>query len=103
MQTATTDGRTDGHTDVRIDGRMNGRTDSPTFRTNWSHEILGEPKKDSGIFAEKRRRSAQANDKKGDERRLRERSLKRRKAFGRVLMGVRMDRPICDIYWDINR
>lgn len=57
-------GRTDGHTDVRIDGRMNGRTDSPTFRTNWSYEILGEPKKDSGIFAEKRRRSAQANDKR---------------------------------------
>lgn len=44
VQTATTE-RTDG-TYERMDGGIDGRMDSPTFRTNWSHEILGEPKKD---------------------------------------------------------
>lgn len=58
------DGRAYGRTDRRTDGRTDERTDSPTFRTNWSHEILGEPKKDSGIFAEKRRRTARVNDKR---------------------------------------
>lgn len=32
---------------------MDGRMDSPTFRTNWSHEILGEPKKDRAAFLRK--------------------------------------------------
>lgn len=37
----------------RTDGRMDGRMDSPTFRTNWSHEILGEPKKDRAALLRK--------------------------------------------------
>lgn len=61
VQTATTDGRTDGRTYERMDGGIDGRgMDSPTFRTNWSHEILGEPKKDRAARLRKEDEEVQA-------------------------------------------
>lgn len=48
--------RMDGWTDGRMDGRM----DSPTFKTNWSHEILEEPKKDRAALLRKEDGEVQA-------------------------------------------
>jgi len=55
-----TDGRTYEWIDGRTVGRIDGRTDSPTFRTNWSHEILGEPKKDRAALLRKEDEEVQA-------------------------------------------
>lgn len=43
-----------------MDGGIDGRMDSPTFRTNWSHEILGEPKKDRAARLRKEDEEVQA-------------------------------------------
>lgn len=77
-------GRADGRTDVP-DGRTDRRTDSPTFRTNWSHEILGEPKVDNGTLCgrETRGRRSASDEVDGEERegesqeRLREEGVRR--------------------------
>lgn len=72
---------------------MDGRMDSPTFRTNWSHEILGEPKKDRAAFL--RKEDGEASDVANSERKdwgfdwLREEE----KVSGRILRWVYTDQP----------
>lgn len=60
--------RTDGRTNERTDGQTDGWTDSPTFRTNWSHEILGEPKKDRAALLRKEDGEVQATWRTARER-----------------------------------
>lgn len=79
----------DGRTYERMDGGIDGRMDSPTFRTNWSHEILGEPKKD---------RAARLRKKDGEVRATtwtaRERvGVKGKKVFARILKWVYANKP----------
>lgn len=85
VQTATTDGWTDGRTNGWIDGRM----DSPTFRTNWSHEILGEPKKDRAARLRKEDGEVQATTWTARERI----GVEGKKVFARILRWVYADQP----------
>lgn len=85
VQTATTDGRTDGRTYERMDGRM----DSPTFRTNWSHEILGEPNKDGAARLRKEDGEVRATTWTARERV----GVEGKKVFARILKWVYANKP----------